>query len=294
MQGSRPTRRSFLPAALVALALLAGCGGGGDDDDTTTNSTSTTDTTSTTVSDPPTGGPLEAPAAEESIEDAADNLTAAVKSGDCKEINSFVPTARSDTQATKVQCKAVESRLDGAEVDGTEEYEGAGVIDFTRGARTTTALMVVDRTGRFKLAQLNGFLGELSAGTKPAKEFDEAAEQVVKTMKKNDCEGFREVASYHLGAGSARRDDKLVCEYVKNGPIAQLLKQEPNPKPESLGGNSQYAFYGLATESVFMTMVMTRQSNENLPEAIEQLPDGAAEYVFLDVIPTNSAPVEEE
>ena len=293
MQGSKSPYRGVVLALIAALALLAGCGGGDDDDDTSTSSTSstTTSTGSTTVGEPPTG-PVEAPKAEESIKDAADELTAAVKAGDCKALNEFVPTARSDTQATKAACQALESRLDGGKVAGTEEYDGAGVIDFTRGARTTTALMVVDRTGRFKLAQLNGFVGELSAGTKPAKEFDDAAKGVVKAIKENDCEGFRELASYHLGAGSARRSDKLVCEYVKNGPIATMLKENPDLKPQSLGGNSQYAFYGLASDTLFLTMVMTRQSNENLPEAIEQLPEGAEEYVFLDVVPTNSAPAE--
>lgn len=275
--------------ALTAVALLAGCGGSGDD--TTDSTTTSSDSTTTDGSGPPPSTePLTAPKADESIDDAAKRLTAAVKKEDCKAINEFLPTARADTQATKAGCKMVQARLDGAEVDGTDTYDdSAAVIDFTRGARITTALMVVDRTGRYKLAQLNGFLGEKTAGTKLAPEFDKAAKTVTKAFADNDCKAFRENASALLGPGNTRRSDKLVCAYVKAGPVARLLKENPKAKPELMGGNSQVAFYGLSSDTLFLTMLMTRQSDKNLPEGIK-LPDGAAEYVFLDAVPTNAAP----
>lgn len=282
------TRSTILALlALTALALLAGCG----DDTTDSSTTSNTDSTTTDGSGPPPSTePLTAPQADQSIDDSAKRLTAAVKTGDCKAINDFLPTARSDTQATKAGCKQVQARLDGADIDGTESYgDSAGVIDFTRGARTTTALMVVDRTGRYKLAQLNGFLGEKSAGTKLAPEFDKAAKTVTKAFADDDCKAFRENASALLGPGNTRRSEKLVCAYVSKGPVARLLKENPKAKPELIGGNSQFAFYGLSSDTLFLTMIMTRQTGKNLPEGVK-LPDGAAEYVFLDAVPTNAAP----
>ena len=113
---------------------------------------------------------------------------------------------------------------------------------------------------------------------------------MVAAIAKDDCKAFRELASAQLGPGNARRSEELVCAYVSEGPIARMTQEDPKLKPEPLGGNSQYAFYGLSSETLFLTMVMTRQSNKNLPEGVDQLPDGAAEYVFLDAVPTNSAP----
>lgn len=286
MRRSTSLHHSTALALVAALVLLAGCDSDGDEGgDSTTDPTTTPTTTSTNSS-----SRVAAPKANESLEDAARRLEAAVKDGGCEEINSFVPTSRSDTHATEARCKAVQARLDGATVEGTDEFDGAGVIDFVRGARTIGALMVVDRTGRYKLAQLPGFLGQPSAGTEPAKGFDKAAKEVVQVFAEDDCAAFRELSSYHLGPGNARRSEKVVCAYVANAPIARMTQDDPNLKPEPLGGNSQYAFYGLPSKTLFLTMVMTRQSNKNLPETVEQLPDGAAEYVFLDAVPTNSAP----
>ena len=264
----------------------AGCG---SEDETTTQTSDGTTTQSQNGSDPATPGVHDE---RESIEDAAKRLEAAVGDEDCDAINEFVLIAREDTHATKENCKQVAKILGDATLEGSESFDGAGIIDFARGDRTVAALMVVDRDGRYKLVQLNGLTGLPSVGTELADGFDEAANDLVKAVADQDCEAFRELSNYHIGPGSARLSDKQVCAYVKDGPLGIVTAEEPKVKPKPLGGNAEYAFYGVGSDTLFVTMVMTRQTSEGLPETQPELPDDAAEYVFINAIPTDSAPAD--
>lgn len=232
--------------------------------------------------------PLGPARATQSIDEAADDLTAAIESGDCDRINDFNPISRQEALSTKERCKALEARLTGAKLVGTEEYEGSGVIDFQRGAQTITALMVVDQDGKFHLVTLDGLLGEPSAETQFARQFDAAAEDAFEALTTKDCDAFLDLASRQIGPASITRDRKDVCAFVDNNRIATLAGADSKLSPKRLGGNADYAFYGIGTPSIFLTMTMARQSGAELPEGVSKPPPDAAEYAFLDVLPTNA------
>jgi hypothetical protein len=272
---------------IFALAALAsGCGGDDDSGDSTTSSSSTT----TNAGPPPKPPkPVEAPKAKKSIKDAADKLQKALDEGDCKAINKFNPISRQEALDTKEHCDILQTRLAGATVSGSQEFDGGGVIDFERGERTITALMIVDQDGKYHLVTLDGFLGKPSVDTKFADQFDVAARQAVTALVDKDCPAFLRAANRQLGPASAARSDKDICKYVKNNRIATLAGSRPSIAPQPLGGNADYALYGIGTQARFVTILMARQSNDNLPESASDLPSNAAEYGFVDVLPTNMA-----
>ena len=150
--------------------------------------------------------------------------------------------------------------------------------------------MVVDRDGRFKLVLLSSLPGQPSTGTELGNGFDKAAAGIVKAVADNDCKAFRELSSNYFGPGSARLPEEQVCTYVKNGPISIVTDEEPEVEPELLGGNSSFAFYGVGSDTRFVTIIMTRQSAEGIPPGLPDLPKDAPEYVFLNAIVTDAAP----
>ncbi len=277
-----------LLCVLAALALaLAACG---SEDETTTTSNGTTTTGEN-------GEKVEPPGvneSRESIDEAAKVLEKAATKNDCEALKEFVLASRQDTHATKRTCKLIAGRLKGASLEGADGFDGGGVIEFTRGARTVPALMLVDRDGRFKLLQLGTPSEQASLGTKVDKGFDDAAADVVKAVAKKDCKAFRKVSSQFFGPGSARLPDKQVCEYVKNGPIATVTAEDRSVKPKPLGGNEAYAFYGVGSKTRFVTLIMTRQTPEGVPPSLGDLPEDAAEHVFLNAVVTDVAPATED
>ena len=86
------------------------------------------------------------------------------------------------------------------------------MIDYRRGERIVSALLVGDADGRFHIAFVDPFLGVKGVGTKPAPQLYVAAERGVRALRDRDCEAFLEVAYRRFGLGGGT--DTQVCERV--------------------------------------------------------------------------------
>jgi hypothetical protein len=266
--------RLVIVLALAAAAMaIAGCGGGGGDN---------AGSSSTEAKGPPPP-PLKHPAkAKESIDQAGQRIAGALGSGDCKTVNSVNPLSR-PTVSTDARCKYLQ-RFKDMTVQGAEAFDGGGVIAYTLGQRTLNAVVVVDDDGLFHLVYIDPFIDENSVGTKLAPQFKKAAKKAVTALKDKDCATFLTVAYRRVGA--AARSDEDVCGRIDNNQIAHIYDAYPDAKLKPLGGNADYAFFGIETP-VFYTVVLARQPKKiSLPQP-HPLPAGAGEYAYFDTFRTN-------
>jgi hypothetical protein len=278
--GSSPLRLGLRGAA-AALALAAGgCPGSGDPG-----------VDETGEAPPPSSlKPPGPPAMEETVEEAADRIEELVSSGDCEQINTLNPPSRPKL-ATESRCQALRG-LAGLPVKATASYgDVAGVIDYRRGERIVSALLVGADDGRFHIAFIDPFLGVASVGTERAPQLDLAAARAVRALRRHDCEAFLEVAYRRFGFAGG--DDAEVCERVDVNPLAELTRGE-EVRLERLGGNASYAFYGLRSPDTYLIVIAARQTETGLPEGmppeVAELPEGAPEYGFLDALQPGAEP----
>jgi hypothetical protein len=275
-------RLKALAATAVALALsAAGCSGSGAPDGSDTQSASAP--TSAAAGQKPPGPP----AISETIDEAVRRIDDVVRSGDCEQIAALNPLTR-PKMANPSRCEVLKG-LAGLQVKRAAAYGGeAGVVDYVRGDRTVSALLVGDRDGLFHVAYIDAFRGTASVGTKRLPELDLAAERAVRALRRHDCEGFLDAAYRRFGFAGGT--DAEVCERVEVNPLAAL---DPRGKArlERLGGNGHYGFYGLDTPGSYLTLITAQQTEagvpETMPERIAALPNGAPAYGFVDAFRTN-------
>ncbi|MDQ2675388.1 MAG: hypothetical protein M3Y34_01145, partial [Actinomycetota bacterium] len=268
-------RACLLSLAVAALLALAACGR-----EPSPEPTATGDGTATGEPEEP----IAPPRAKESIEDAAERLTRALESGNCKEILEFDLSSRPSADE-KARCEGLTTLLGGRKVLGSEEFKAGGVVDFEYGELGASAVLVVERDGRYHLAYVDTLLEGESAGTPAADEFDRAAADAFAALRDGDCDAFIQVANPRHGPGAAEKS--AICDYVKASPVPGLAKSFPELKPMRLGANADYALYALATPDGFWTMVLGRAEDpQMLSESYEPLPADAPEFGFVDLIPT--------
>ena len=267
--------------AVSALLLIAGCGESGDSEDETTGAEETTTEQPEPAAD---AEPLGPPKAKESIKEAEARIAKAVASDDCDVVNELIPTSRSQL-ATDIRCEYLR-RLDGLEVLGSESFPGGGVIDYQFGDRVLTAILPVDTDGLYHVALYDPFNPKESVGTKPAKQFDAAADAAVEALADGDCDAYVAILHRRFGRGAAAPENQI-CDLVEPNQVQAVRKVDPSAEPESLGGNGSYAFYSLGTPGYNLTLVLARQTDEGVPEGVEPLPKDAAEYAYVDAYLTN-------
>jgi hypothetical protein len=258
--------------ALIAVAALAiGCGGSDD---------------------PPPEQPLPPqstagpPKLNETLQEAVRRIEETLSSGDCEQINELNPSSRPNL-STEERCRALQG-LSGLEVEAKAAYgDVAAVVDYRRGDRIVSALLVGESDGRFHIAFIDSFRGVRSVGTPRARELDLAAERAVRALRREDCEAFLEVAFRRFGFGGGT--DAEVCERIPGSPVA-MLDPEAAVRLEPLGGNAGYAFYGIDTRDAYLTVIAAQQPETGLPdtvpEEVARLPAGAPEYGYLDALLT--------
>jgi len=267
--------------AVSTLLLIAGCGDSGDSEDETTGAEETTTEQPEPAAD---AEPLGPPEAKESIKEAEARIAKAVASDDCDVVNELIPTSRSQL-ATEIRCEYLR-RLDGLEVLGSESFPGGGVIDYQFGDRVLTAILLVDTDGLYHVALYDPFNPKESVGTKPAKQFDAAADAAVEALADGDCDAYVATLHRRFGRGAAAPENQI-CDLVEPNQVQAVRKVDPSAEPESLGGNGSYAFYSLGTPGYNLTLVLARQTDEGVPEGVEPLPKDAAEYAYVDAYLTN-------
>ena len=270
---STSARRGLGAAIAVAgmLALAAVVGGcGGDDSETTT---------------PDEGGGenLELAKPKEDVDEARKRIAKTLATDDCKQINELNPVGR-PSLSSKARCDYLR-RLDGLEVSGAKAYGDAGaVIDYEIAERTYSAVLIRDSDGLYHVAFFNPYGVEKTVGTKYAKTFDQTANKTLEALKKRDCKAYSEVLFRRFGIG--RQDDKVICEFVENSPIARQLEAFPDAEFKSSGGNADYAFYTLATPATHWTLVFARQADRKGQPSELDLPDDSATYAYVAAYPT--------
>ena len=255
--------RLVLLAVAVAGTLVAGCGGGDD---------------SASAPEAASGKPLEPPQAKESLSEAQRRIDDLVNGDDCDEINTLNPITRTALN-TPEHCDYLQ-QLAGLEVVGKQEVPGGGLIEYERGEGVVTAILIVDSDRRYHVALLDPLNPGRTVGTPFAHEFDRVAAEAVEALQEPDCGRYLDLAHRYGRAASLKPDE--ACEALTPNPVQAVLATAPSAKPTSLGGNSRYAFYSLASPSLQITMVLARQTNEGLPKGIDPLPADAPEYAFID------------
>jgi hypothetical protein len=273
--------RSRAMIAVIALALVAGCGGSDDpEEDGATQAQTTTGQNAEPDGGPaPSAEPLGPPKAKESIDEAQARIAKAVASDDCDKVNELNPINR-EALDTAARCEYLQ-RLDGLKVLGAEKFESAGVIDYEFADRVLSALLVVDSDGLYHVLLFDAYNPKQSVGTEFAEqEFDQAVNRAVEALADGDCKAYLEVAHRRFGRGS--RPDNEVCETIEPNPVQLIRDADPKAKPKPLGGNAAYAFYSLGSSRANFTLVLGRQTDEAIPEGVDPLPEGHAEYAYID------------
>jgi hypothetical protein len=219
------------------------------------------------------------PSPKESIADAVDRIGGLIKAGNCRAINELTALSRPYDV-----CDGLRS-LSSLPVAAAASYGNeAGVIEYGSGHQLHSALLIVDADGLYHLPLVDPYNTARSVGTPFPTEFDHVARDAVNAMRDQDCGRFRQVALVRYGAGAAS-----VCTYLRESPLSQLLKADPQAQLRRLGGNHDYAFYTVSGGTANFTIVLARESQKDVAAATPPLPSGAPALGFVDAYQTNPA-----
>jgi hypothetical protein len=224
----------------------------------------------------PTGGPEPA----ESLAAAKKRIAKATSSHDCEEIYKLNPVSRPDYNVSS-KCTQLET-LAGLKASGAAEYPGGAVIDYRSNGRTLRAVLIVDSDGYYSVAFVDQTHTDPSVGTEFAPQFDGVATRVVEAFRDKDCDAFQQLSLRRFGVGSTGS-----CAYVERpSPLSILAESYPEAKAKNLGGNRDYAFYGVASPRSFVTMVLARESDSGAAAGTSPLPEDAPTYGFVNAFLT--------
>ena len=250
----------------LAVAALAGCGTSGVFGGTTTSEAGTTTTgaqagTTTTaeVKVPKPPKPLEPPKARQSVA-AAEAQIAKLSAGGCKSAYKLNPIALRDALDNQARCRQLQS-LAGLHADGATSYKGGAVIDYALGIRSMSVVLIRDSDGKLRVAFPDYFVTRSSAGTKLAPGFDRSASKAIKGLRTHDCSLFRAYASQELGPASVGKDE--ACKFAEENPVADVFSGDPEAEIQQLGGNANFAFYGIGGPASYFTLVFARESSSD-------------------------------
>jgi hypothetical protein len=264
------TAAKSLGGVLVLAVLLLGCG----------SSNGTTTTTAPASAVPVvTGKLIPPPKPRETIGQAVKRIGVTISSHNCAQINRLTALTRQYDV-----CSGLES-LATVPVTGSASYgDGGGVIEYGSGPALRNAILIVDSDGLYHLPLVDPYNTEPSVGTEFSSRFDGAAQDTVKALRDGDCDAFKRVALARFGPGST---PDLTCTYVSESPLTQFVVKYPQAEPKRLGGNGDYAFYGVSSPEANFTMVMARESATGAAAGAPSLPSDAPEYGFVDAYQTN-------
>jgi hypothetical protein len=275
----RTTRAAAILTVLVLGLVLAACSG------------ESQNTPSSLPKNQPHEQPLQGPPPNnESAQEAVDRIDGTIATGDCDKINQLNPLSR-PSLSSDARCQYL-MRLGDADLHDVQDFGGLGAVaDYARGQKVISVVMIRDRDGLYHVAFIDPFRGTKSVGTPFASAFDTSAETAVHALQDRNCTAFLSVASRRFGFGLGA--DDTVCTRVDHNQLSNLLAPIGGAvHPQRVGGNGGYAFYSIRTPATFLTIVMAQQTaGKNLPpdipENLRTLPEGAAEYSYVDAYATN-------
>ena len=157
-------------------------------------------------------------------------------------------------------------------------YGTAAEIDAGTGySQPATTVLALDSDRRFHVVFVQFAYG--SIGSKPNPVFDRNARLAIAALRRGDCAAFVKVAFRGFGLGGG--PESAVCARLPKNSVHLALAADPNATLTKLGGNSEYAFYGLTAVGRYWTVVMANQP----PSA--SLPLGSAQYAYVDAYPAS-------
>ncbi len=226
-------------ATLVAVAALTGCGGLEDE----------APIQARTVTQPE-------PAVQGALGRYVRRLGEAAGRERCGAVAALVHSSSAPQDAER--CRAVHSRLQGWHDPEAEQYGTGALVNFqAERDQLRTAVLAMDRNRAFRLL----FVVDSPIGSQsgPARaDYDRAARQAAAALAFRDCARFLAVA--HRSVGVANGPDSVVCRALPTLGVARILQAHPSTRPQPLGGDGRFAFYGLpADDDAYYTMVMARE-----------------------------------
>jgi hypothetical protein len=170
-------------------------------------------------------------------------------------------------------------------VAGDAEYENqAAVVDYDTGPAFATTVLIRDDDGLYHLAILDFTVEKPATQTKFDKAaFDKAANEAIAAVReRSDCDRYLAILDRQFGLGSASEPE--ICPKLERDSnlFANAVASDREAKPELIGGDGTWAFYGLSTAFGYYTLVFAYQP----PSPVH--PD-AAPYAFVDAYLTNPA-----
>ena len=229
-------RRSLAAALACAALLAAGCGGGED------------------------GGP-DTPKPAETLEQFRARLTTAVGAigaGQCETVQAFNAKA-----GFQLPCDDKTKKLfANFKVTGAKTYGSGGVVEF-QDAEVKQGLGVytiaIGDDGKYQLTgPISPIVQTSTLATEPkdADGMDRAAEEMVASIRANDCNRFYESVLTPQGIPKDQACREELTEAY--GPLREQLTRHKDAKPERLGGNDQFMFYALQTGDQYRTLIVSR------------------------------------
>ena len=258
-------RVSLIGGAFLALLLFAGCGSADDGGGAATGTVKQL-----------AGKPIKGPKPKETIDQAKRRIVRTIASGDCEQINKLNPISRPDYR-TPEKCEEFKA-LARAGPSAAAVYSGGAVIEYPVKGRTLRAVLVVDSDGYYSIALVDRTHTGPSIGTKLSPEFDQVARQVVDAFRNTDCDAYTQLALRRYGVGSTGS-----CSFLENpqNPLSSVIDSYADARAKPLGGNRDYAFYGVASPAAFVTMILARESDSDVAAGTPPLPGDAPEYGFV-------------
>jgi hypothetical protein len=234
---------------LLSLALLAGCGGDDKKDREPAKAAK----------------PVEPPKAKTTLKVAADELSAAIASGDCEaQLERMLPSSVRGTGVKPGdpprpgECKQVEAiaqSLAGFEPTKVREFGPAGVVeangDEAPEGDVLASSWVLDRDGEWKFTEGSSFDPQIGEEPRLSSEFDEAAERFVDAARTGGCDVFFRLAHPYSRFVAATKNDevefcnKVAESYKRPGSELRELAGDPSAKPEKLGETLDMAWYAV-------------------------------------------------
>jgi hypothetical protein len=143
-------------------------------------------------------------------------------------------------------------------------------------------VLILDGDGYYSIAFVDRSHTGPTVKAKLSPEFDQVANRVVEAFRDQDCDAFGKLTVSRYGAASAGG-----CSFLERSQLGSVTASYAPAKARSLGGNRDYAFYGVASPRTFMTVILARQSDADAAPEVPPLPEGAPPYGFVNAFRTS-------
>jgi hypothetical protein len=219
----------------------------------------------------------EAPRPRGSLKAAAGRLSAAIESGDCRELfeaaqhsskraaelslSDAPPSADECTRLSTYAREFRELKMDGR----SEVFQTAAIVDGHVGRSPVATVFVLDLDGSWKVAVTSGSLPQ--TGSKPVadNQFDANVAKFVQAARDGDCGEVHRLLSADSTLVSGSTRERLCKDMRARDPRSFFtrLRKDPDARPAPLGRTAEFAFYSLTVKpGIYYTLFAARQPDQ--------------------------------